>query len=46
MPFGQYIFNISVTGIEAIAEPDGIGNDIGWESMALVCVHPPILAIS
>jgi hypothetical protein len=28
--FGQDIFDIAVTEVEAIVEPDGIGNDIGW----------------
>ena len=32
--------------IEAIVEPDGIADDIGRESVAFVCVHPPILSIS
>ena len=33
--FGQKIFNISMSEIEAIVEPYGIANDIGRESMAL-----------
>jgi hypothetical protein len=29
------IFDIAVAQIEAIVEPDGVGNDIGWESMVM-----------
>ena len=43
--FSQKVFNIPVTQIEAIVEPDCIGNDIGRESVALICVHKPILPI-
>jgi hypothetical protein len=32
----QEIFDISVTEIEAVVEPDGLADDIWWESMALV----------
>ena len=42
---GQQIFNISVAEIESIVEPDGVGNDTGWESVAFVSIHSPILAI-
>ena len=31
--------------IESIVEPDCIGDDVGWESVALVCIHAPILSI-
>ena len=34
-----------MTEIEAIVEPDGVGNDIGWESVTLIRIHPAILAI-
>jgi hypothetical protein len=40
---GQEIFNISVTQIEAIVEPDGIGNDVRWEPVTFICAHVPIL---
>jgi hypothetical protein len=43
---GQEICYISVTEIEAVVQPDGVGNDVRWESVALVCIHGPILAIS
>ena len=43
---GQKILNISMAEIEAIVETDRIGNDIWWEAMAFICVHPSILAIS
>ena len=32
--------------VEAIVEPDGVGNDIGRESVSLVCAHAAILPIS
>ena len=37
---------IAVTQVEAIVEPDGIGNDIWRESVALVGIHWPILSES
>jgi hypothetical protein len=40
----QQIFNVSVAQVEAIVEPDGAGNDVRWESVAFVCVHPSILS--
>jgi hypothetical protein len=43
---GKEIFDIAVAQIETIVEPDGAGNDIEWESMALICVHGPRLPIS
>ena len=44
--FGQEIFNIAMAEVETKIEPDSIGNDIGRESVAFVCVHEPILPIS
>ena len=44
--FSEKVFNIPMTQIEAIIEPGGIQNDIGQESVALVSIHPPILASS
>jgi hypothetical protein len=44
--FGEKIFNIAETEIEAIVEPDGVGNDAGWKAIAFICIHPPILSIS
>ena len=43
---GKEIFDITVAEIETIVEPDGTGNDIGWESVALISIHGAILAIS
>jgi len=40
----QEIFNVSVTQIESIVKPDGITDDVRRESMALIGVHPSILA--
>lgn len=41
----QEIFNIPVAEIEAVVEPDGVANDIGWESVSFVSIHPRILSI-
>jgi hypothetical protein len=35
-----------VTKIEAIVEPDCIGNDIWREAVALVCIHGPSVSTS
>ena len=44
--FSEKIFDISVAEIEAEVQPDGVADDIGRESMALVCIHEPILSKS
>ena len=44
-PLSQDIFNVSVTEIEAILEPDSVGNDIWRKSVAFVGFHPPSLSI-
>ena len=36
----------AVAQVESIVELDGIADDIWWESVALVNVHPQILSIS
>ncbi len=36
---GQEIFNITMAEVETIIEPDGITDDVGWESVTLVCIH-------
>ena len=41
----QAVFYTVVAQVDAIVEPDGIGNDVRWESVAFVYVHLPILAI-
>jgi hypothetical protein len=35
-----------VAEIEAIAEPDGEGNNFWREAMTFICIHWPILPIS
>jgi len=42
---GKKIFDIAVAQIESKVEPDSIGNNVRWESVALVCIHLPILAV-
>jgi hypothetical protein len=43
---GQKIFDISVAQVESVIEPDCVGDDVRWESVALVSIHGPILSIS
>jgi hypothetical protein len=43
--FSQQIFDIAVTGVESIVEPDGVTDDIWRESVTFVSIHPPILTI-
>jgi hypothetical protein len=43
-PPSQEVFSISVAKVEAPAEPDSVTNDIEWESVVFVCVHPAILS--
>ena len=43
--FGQEVFDISVAEIKAIAEPDGVADDISWKSVSFISIHGPILAI-
>ena len=42
---GQSIFDITVAQIEWIVEPDCVGDDVGWESVALLDLHSAILPI-
>jgi hypothetical protein len=37
--FGKQIFDISVTEIETVLEPDSVADEIRWESMTLVGIH-------
>jgi hypothetical protein len=32
---GQQIFDITVAEVESIVKPDGIGNDVVWESVMM-----------
>jgi hypothetical protein len=43
--FSEQIFDIPAAEIETVVEPDSVGNDIGWESVAFVSSHPAILSI-
>jgi hypothetical protein len=45
-PVSHPAFDIAAAQIEAIIEPDGVADDIGRESMALVCIHTSILSRS
>jgi hypothetical protein len=39
----ENIFDIAMTQIEAIVQPDSVTDDVGWESVALVCIHHRII---
>ncbi|MFT4873377.1 hypothetical protein [Congregibacter sp.] len=41
---GLQVFNVSMAKVETIVEPDGVGNDVWWESVALVCIHRRIIS--
>ena len=41
---GEKIFDIAMTEIEFVVEPNGVTNDVWWESVALVSIHLPILS--
>jgi hypothetical protein len=45
-PFSEEIFDIPVAEVEAIVQPNCIADDIGWEPVSFVCIHPPILSKS
>lgn len=42
-PFCQQILDITVAEIKFVIEPYGITNDIRWESVKLVSIHPEII---
>ena len=44
-PLSQKIFDVPVAKIESIVKPGCIGDDIGWKSVALVCIHGPMISI-
>jgi hypothetical protein len=44
--FSQQIFDVSMTEVEPEIEPDSIADDIRRESMAFICIHRPILAVT
>jgi hypothetical protein len=45
--FSQEVFNVTVAEIESVVEPNGgVTDNMGRESVTLVCIHGPILSIS
>jgi hypothetical protein len=44
-PFCKEIFDIAVTEVETIVQPDRVAADIGGKSVPLISIHGPILAI-
>ena len=43
--FSLEIFDIAMTEIESIVEPDSVGNDTWWEAVTFVGTHRPILTV-
>jgi len=43
---GEQVFNITMAEIEAVVQPDGVGNYIWQKSVTLVNIHGPSLPIS
>ena len=43
-PLGEQVFDIAMAEIEPVVEPDGITDDVGWKSVALIGIHQLILA--
>ncbi len=41
---GQQIFDISVAQVEAVVEPHRVTDNLRWESVSLVCIHPLIIS--
>ena len=39
----QQVLNITVTQVESVIHPDGVTDDVGWESMTFVGIHPEII---
>ena len=35
-PFSQQLFNLTEADTESMVEPDGVADDFGWETVALV----------
>jgi hypothetical protein len=42
----EKIFYISVAEVESVVEPNCVGNYVGWESVAFICIHRRIVSIS
>ncbi len=43
--FCQQVFEITVTPIESVVQPEGMADNVRRKLMALVYSHPPILAV-
>jgi hypothetical protein len=41
--FSEGIFDIAMTEVESVVEPDGVADDVGRESVALISIHELIL---
>jgi hypothetical protein len=40
---GQEVYNVAVTKVETVVQPDCVADDIGWKSVTLVSIHEQIL---
>ena len=49
-PLGQKIFDITEAQAETVIEPDGVADDLRWESVSVVAgcivIHPPSLPVA
>ena len=41
--FSEKVFDISVTEIESVVEPESVADDVWWETVAFICIHASIL---
>jgi hypothetical protein len=39
----KQIFDIAVAEVESVIQPDSVADDIGWESVSFVGIHPEII---
>jgi len=44
--FGYQTLDIAMAQIESIIAPDSVTDDVGWESVVFLCIHPPMLPMS
>jgi hypothetical protein len=42
----EQILDVTVAKIESVIQPDCVTDVIGRESVAFICIHPPVLASS
>jgi hypothetical protein len=42
----EQIFDVAMAEIKSVEEPNGVTDDIGWESVSFVNIHGPILSVT